>query len=78
MTKTQTKKIKTQIQNKETIDLNASEISVLSRRNFDFTNAAIIQKRGSIKSVNYSRETIEATGCTNFTLVFDLDAQRCL
>ena len=78
MTKTQTKKIKTQIQNNETIELNASEISVLSRRGFDFTNAVIIQKRGSNKAAIYSRATIEATGCTNFTLVFDLDAQKGL
>ena len=66
------------IDNNETLDLNASEISVLCRNKFDFTNAVIVQKRGSNRTASYARECIEATGCTNFTLVFDLDASKGL
>jgi len=57
-------------------DLNASEITVLTRKGFDFSGVTIIQTRGSMKSNKICRDTIAATGATDFTVIFDADAVR--
>jgi len=73
-----TKTLKKLIANEETLDLNGSEIAVLCRTGFDFTNAVIVQTRGSNEATVKSRARIEATGAKDFVLVLDRDAMRGL
>jgi DNA-binding winged helix-turn-helix (wHTH) protein len=72
------KALRKAITNKETINLNGSEIAVLCRNGFDFSDAVIIQTKGSNRTTKKSKARIEATGAKNFILVLDLDVARGL